>query len=65
MIINVDREGKDFLVSLADIMLKGLGIQVLNHSTVLLTNMKHLQELDVTKPISPEGPTKLKIEKKD
>jgi hypothetical protein len=63
MIINVDKEGKDFLVSLADFMLKGLGIQGLNHSTILLTNVKHLEKLDVKEPINPEGPSKLKINK--
>ena len=62
MIINVDKEGKDFLLQVVDVVLKSKGLEALNLASILVTKTKYLQELDVPEglksppsPVQPKG----------
>lgn len=59
MIINVDKEGSEFMVKLVDAMLKQTGLQGLNFANIILANSKYLKELDVPAPGSPQRPEEI------
>ena len=54
MIINVDKEGRDLLLQVIDVVLKSKGLEALNLASVLVTKTKYLSELDVPEVLTEE-----------